>query len=276
MPEDLSVVDAVPTVPLRRWDLGGHRPVLALHCSLAHAGAWAALADNLTGVSMTAFDQVGHGKAEDWDGQSNLHDLATSTAIDLAERLGGGAPIDLFGHSFGGTVALRVAMARPDLVRSLVLVEPVIFAAAQQAGHPEYAPFRAAHLEFASVLAKGRREDAAALFHAQWGTGEHLSDLPERQRNYITERIHHIAAQNPFLLDDSTGLLREGGLESVKVPVLLVEGGESPPIIDAVQSALAARLPIAKRLIVPGAGHMVSITHAAEVGRVVQDHLAAS
>jgi pimeloyl-ACP methyl ester carboxylesterase len=55
--------------------------------------------------------------------------------------------------------------------------------------------------------------------------------------------------------------------------VLLVEGAESPPIIDAVQEELARRLPQARRLIVPGAGHMVPITHPDIVARAVQAHL---
>jgi lipase len=60
------------------------------------------------------------------------------------------------------------------------------------------------------------------------------------------------------------------------VPVLLVEGADSPPVIDAVQAALAARLPQAARMIVPGAGHMVPITHPDLVARAVQAHLDAA
>ena len=271
MPDDLMTGDLTPW---RVWDRGGGRPVLALHCSLAHSGAWSGLVERLSGVTVTALDLPGHGKAADWDGREEVHGLTTRIATEMAENLAIGGKVDLIGHSFGATVALRIALERPDMVRSLVLVEPVIFAAAK--GHVTYAPFRAEHETVAALLANDRLEEAATLFHAAWGTGEAFADLPHRQRNYILARIRHIGAQNPVLLDDAAGLLRPGGLEGLTVPVLMVEGGDSPPIIDAVQSALCARLPQVRRLVVPGAGHMVPITHPDVVGRAVLTHLAAS
>ena len=272
MPEDLIPVVEQPA--FRVWDCGAARPVLALHCSLAHSGAWSGLVERLSGVTVTALDQPGHGRAADWDGVEEIHGLTTRLSIAWVEKLATAGPIDLFGHSFGATVALRIALARPDLVRSLMLVEPVIFAAAK--GGSAYGPFRAEHETVARLMAEGRRDAAASAFHAAWGTGEPFADLPDRQRNYILARIHHIAAQNPVLLDDAAGLLVPGRLEALRVPVLMVEGGDSPPIIDAVQTALCARLPKATRLIVPGAGHMVPITHPQVVARSVQMHLDAS
>ena len=267
MPEDLI---AEPLAPWRSWNRGGPRPVLALHCSLAHSGAWAGLAERLHGVTVTALDQPGHGRAADWDGQADLHALTTCIAIEMAERLGGGGPVDLFGHSFGGTLCLRIALERPDLVRSLMLVEPVIFAAAQ--GTPAYAEFRAGHEEIARVLATDRTR-GAAMFHAAWGTGEALADLPERSQRYILDRIHHIPAQNPVLLGDAAGLLRAWGLESLGLPVLLVEGDQSPPVVAAIQAELARRLPMARREVVAGAGHMLPVTHAADLAALVMGHL---
>lgn len=274
MPEDMTpAADPAEIAPVRTWERGGDRAVLALHCSLAHAGAWSGLAERLQGIALTAFDQPGHGRASDWDGREDLHSLTTRTTILLAEHLGKAAPIDLLGHSFGATVALRVALERPDLVRSLVLVEPVLFAAAHAAEHPAYKPFCARHLQVTQALRDAGREAAAALFHADWGTGETFYDLPERQQRYIIDRIHLIAAQNDALLHDSAGLLAYLRLEALGVPVLLVEGAQSPPIIDAVQEELARRLPQARRLIVPGAGHMVPITHPDIVAHAVQAHL---
>lgn len=273
MPEDLAPLAEIDLPPHRSWTRGGTRPVLALHCSLAHAGAWAALADRLHGVTVTATDQPGHGRSAAWDGVSDFHALTTAQSIAMAEELGQGAPIDLFGHSFGGTVAVRVALTRPDLVRSLTLVEPVLFAVAQGTVR---AAFLARHLEVARLIHAGETKAALRLFHGDWGTGEALEDLPERTRAYMADRIHLIAAQNRVLVDDTAGLLQPGRLEALRVPVLLIDGSESPPVIDAVQSGLAARLPRASRLTVPGAGHMVSITHAAEVARAVQAHLDAS
>ncbi len=271
MPEDLTTI----AHPYRVWNKGGARPVLALHCSLAHAGAWSGLAGHLLGVTVTALDQPGHGRTADWDGVTDLHGLTTRISIEMAETLGTGGPIDIIGHSFGATVALRMALERPDLVRSLVLIEPPLFAAARADGSTAFAPFRDQHLKVAQTLSEGRRADAAAMFHGDWGSGTAFADLPARQQDYMIDRIHFIAAQNPVLLNDEAGLLRHMGLESIGVPVLMVEGSSSPAIVGAVQDALARRLPQVTRLLVPGAGHMVPITHPGEVADAVMAHLGA-
>lgn len=265
-----------PLPPHRSWARGADRPVLALHCSLAHAGAWSGLAEALRGVTITACDQMGHGRAPDWDGRADLHAEATRDAIAMAEEIGQGRKVDVFGHSFGGTVALRLALERPDLVRSLMLVEPVLFAAARDAQAEEWTPFEASHRQLEGLVVSGNSAEAARVFHGFWGTGEPLSALPERARNYITDRIHLIPAQNQVLLEDAATLLRPGGLENIRVPVLLVDGNLSPPIIDAVNSALAARLPKAHRMTVPAAGHMVPITHPLQLAELVTAHLASS
>src|SRR5690606_9957682 len=50
----------------------------------------------------------------------------------LAERVvrylevSGRGPVHLFGNSLGGTIAVRVAATRPDLVRTLTLVSPAL------------------------------------------------------------------------------------------------------------------------------------------------------
>lgn len=259
--------------PHRHWNRGADRPVLALHCSLAHAGAWSGLAEALHGVTITAMDFEGHGRARDWDRQSDLHADATADAVAMALAIGGGAPIDLFGHSFGGTVALRLAVERPDLVRSLMLVEPVLFAAAKAVQDPAWEPFIADHRDFGAKIVAGDRVGAAAQFHAMWGTGEAFQDLPHRMQDYIRDRIHLIIAPWNVILDDAAGLLSHGRIDAVRVPVLLAEGGASPAIIAAVNGALQARLPQAARVVVKGAGHMLPISHVADLAPAVQRHL---
>lgn len=253
---------------MRVWGAGG-RQVLALHAGLAHGGAWAGMAEHLPGITLTALDLPGHGTAADWDGRTDLHGLAARDALAVAEAMDGG-PIDLIGHSYGATVALRMALERPELVRSLVLIEPVLFAAARAAGDPGFAAFQTERQPFAQALAEGQMARAAALFYAIWGGGGALEDLPPRQRDYITARIALIGAQDHNLIGDAAGMLTYMRLESLGIPVLLVEGSDSPPIVAAIHTELARRLPQVTRMVVAGAGHMAPITHPAEVAQMVQ------
>jgi pimeloyl-ACP methyl ester carboxylesterase len=81
----------------------------------------------------------------------------------------------------------------------------------------------------------------------------------------LARQMHLIQAGSAALHDDPGGMLREGVLEALTQPVLLVEGTTSPRIIPAIHEGLAARLPHAQRLAIAGAGHMVALTHAAQL-----------
>jgi pimeloyl-ACP methyl ester carboxylesterase len=258
--------------PHRVWGPQGGLPLLALHCSLSHGGEWSALAAEMPAQRLVAWDQPGHGRQPEWDGVSDLHRAATADAAAMAEAFGQGAPVDLMGHSFGATVALRLALERPDLVRRLILIEPVLFAAAR--GTVAFDGFAEGQGEMQRRLAAGDTGGATAAFLADWGGGLPFDSLPPALRDYMTARIRMIPAQNGVLAEDTAGLLQPGRLEALRGPVLLVEGDRSPPVVAAIQAALAARLPDATRAVVPGAGHMLPVTHAAALAGLVAAHLA--
>ncbi|MDZ7906697.1 MAG: alpha/beta fold hydrolase [Cypionkella sp.] len=248
------------------------RPVLALHPSLAHGGAFAALAATLPALDFTAPDMIGHGRAAPWDGHSDLHSACTRDAIAQAEAMvrANGGPIDIIGHSFGATVALRLALERPELLRAMVLIEPVLFAAARADEAPEYRAYAAQHDLFAALMDSGDLDAAAGEFQRHWGDGRTFAALPAATRAYITHRLPLVAAQTGALVGDSGGIMGYLRLESCPTPALLLRGTNSPPIIAAIHRALAARLPNAREVVISGAAHMLPMTHPDQTARALQ------
>lgn len=250
----------------------GARPALALHCSLASARAFGPLSTRLDGVfDLVGMDLPGHGKSGDWDGTQDLQDLST----DMAEACLPDEPVHLIGHSFGATVALRLAVRTPDRVRSLTLIEPVFFAAAF-ADSPDWrARHEAEMAPFAEAMARGDRDRAAQFFMRIWGDGRPWDALPEAQRASCAARIHLIGAANHALCDDPTGMLAPGSLSGLTMPGLLLEGSASPRIISHINAALSRRMPNVRRAVIAGAGHMLPITHptqvACEIGALLAD-----
>lgn len=246
----------------------GDRRAVALHCTLAHSGAWkgmmAALGEPL---SLTALDLPGHGKSADWDGVTDYTALCASAALDLI----GEEEVDLIGHSGGAVAALQVALARPDLVRTLTLIEPVLFAAAR--GFPEYDEFTRQMAPYKAHLDRGERMQAAEAFTAIWGTGTPWADLEERSRQYMADRIHLIEAGMPALREDNFGILAEGRLEALEMPVMIIIGTDCPPVIPRIAEVIAERLPDVGLAEVPGAGHLLPVTHAAQVAGLVDVNL---
>ncbi len=245
----------------------GPRKVLALHCSLAHGGVWGGL--DLPGCTVVAPDMLGHGGLALWDGLGDYHSDCTRAVLALARNEG---PMDVIGHSSGGTLALRMALEVPELVRSLVLIEPVLFAAARAAGDASFGAHADAFTPFDAALARGDVVGATAFFHSYWG-GAGFASLPVALRGYMQARINLIPAQMDVMVDDAAGLLAYMRLESLGVPVLLLEGAASPPVIGAIQRELARRLPQASRVVVDGAAHMLPMTHSPRVSAAISVHL---
>ncbi|MDR9393699.1 alpha/beta fold hydrolase [Roseovarius sp. SYSU LYC5161] len=242
----------------------GARPALALHCSLSSSASFASLADVLVDdFTITAFDLPGHGRSADWDGQGEIQRLTMEIAKEFLSEQGSAHVI---GHSFGATVALRLAVAWPALVRSLVLVEPVFFAVART-DHPA---LHRAHLERMSVCTRaieaGDNPAAARAFLGEWGDGTPWSGLPREQRAAFAKRMPLVAAAEGALNDDPAGLLSPGALSTLDLPVLLMEGSLSPAIVGVIQEGLATRLPRAERTVIMDAGHMAPVTHPVQVG----------
>jgi pimeloyl-ACP methyl ester carboxylesterase len=106
--------------PAAAADLRGPGPqdaktlVIALHCSGSSGRQWRRLAETLGGqYAVVAPDLFGSGSNGHWSGERSFK-LADEAApvIDIIDACQ--APVHLVGHSYGGAVALRVALARPS------------------------------------------------------------------------------------------------------------------------------------------------------------------
>lgn len=245
----------------------GPRAALLIHCSLADSGIWRGMAQSLSGaLSMTAFDLPGHGRSGDWDERGEMSAVCAEIAADFAQRSG---PVDVIGHSFGGVVALRLAVERPDLVRSLVMIEPVFFAAGLRTQPDACTEHRAEQRAFVAAMAAGDLVKAARGFIGSWGGGRPWDSFGAEAQARIAQQMPLIVAAGPALFDDAGGLLKPGVLEAVDIAALLLEGSEAPDIIPAIGAALAARLPRARRGIIDGAGHMSVTTHPDQISAKV-------
>ncbi len=201
------------------------------------------------------FDLPGHGKSADWTGV-DYHADVLGILNELTDE-----PAHVIGHSFGATVALRMAIEQPQRVTQLTLIEPVMFAAAKDAR--ALSAHRAAFSPFVAAMEKGDLERASELFVSMWGTGPSWSELSKPRRDKIISQIHLIPAAASVIEDDEPKLVDR--LANITCLVDLIEGSASQPIMSAILDGLELTIPHVHRTCVQGADHMVPITHAKDV-----------
>lgn len=246
---------------------GGDRKAVALHCGLAHSGVWKGVMAALEEpIALSAIDLPGHGRSAEWDGTGDYTARCAAAGMALID-----APVDLIGHSGGAVAALQIALARPELIRSLTLIEPVLFAAAR--GCPEWQGHLDMMAPYKAALDRGERMLAAERFTEIWGTGAPWADLGDPSRRYLADRIHLIDAGMPALADDNFGILAEGRLEALDVPAMIIIGTDSPPIIPCIAERIAERLPDVGLAEVPGARHLLTVTHPVQVAGLIDVNL---
>ncbi|WP_163508285.1 alpha/beta fold hydrolase [Fodinicola acaciae] len=119
---------------VRAWydDFGTGDPLVMLHGGMTDSGCFAHCTKRLAEhFHLYTPDRRAHGRTPDVDGPLTA-DVLVQDTVDFIERLTG--PTDLLGYSAGGLIALMTALARPDLVRRLVLVSGFYNSEAMPAG----------------------------------------------------------------------------------------------------------------------------------------------
>lgn len=240
----------------------GDTPALMLHCALASHQAIVPLARLFPGLTSTCMDLLGHGMNQPPDRPNSLAANAAAAA-DLWT-----GPGWVTGHSYGAAVAIRFALDHPDRVTHLVLIEPVLFAAASHAAG--YAQFRKDFIPIGEAFAANDMDRAAQHFIALWGDGTPWADVPKPLRDYAVHRMDFIAQSAADLEEDQSGMCAAGVLEELNIPVTLIRGATSHPVIADVHDKLAECLPNATQHVVAGAGHMAPITHTADVADIIK------
>ena len=110
-------------ISVRYYAGGKGEPLLLLHGLAGSSGNWVELLPDLVQHHrVLAVDLPGHAGSARAPGGTGINDFAAVAAAVLEAEVGG--PALVAGHSFGGLVALRLAQARPELVRGLLLVSP--------------------------------------------------------------------------------------------------------------------------------------------------------
>jgi pimeloyl-ACP methyl ester carboxylesterase len=97
---------------------GPGTPIVLLHPGGTDSRSMSALAAAFGGARVVLVDRAGHGRSPDVDGPWHFADMAEELA-GTVRSLGAG-PVHLVGWSDGAIVGLHLALAHPDLVRSLV------------------------------------------------------------------------------------------------------------------------------------------------------------
>jgi len=247
--------------------------VIALHCSGGGAGQWRQLGVALgSRYRLVAPEHYGCDSAGPWTGEHafTLVDEAAATIeiIDRSDR-----EVHLVGHSYGGGVALRAAVERPERIASLTLYEPSAFHLLKTlgaGGDAALAEILAIAAEIDEGVITGNYSAAAVSFVDYWGGRGAWSALRPSVRTALTRWAPKAPLDFRAVIDEPTLASRYADL---RFPVLIMRGEHAPAPTRLIADALPTLMPAARLAVVAGAGHMGPLTHASEVNAAIARHI---
>ncbi len=219
---------------------------------------------------LIAPDLLGFGRTGAWPVPGELtHDLQADLVAALIDGDGCGS-VDVLGHSYGGATALRLVARRPELVRSLVLVEPVVTVLLREAGDTLFDEYRGMAEGFIHFARAAQPEDAWRLFLDYRNGPGTWAGMQERAKARFLSQTDQTLDGFLSNLSNPTTLAECRG---IAVPTTIVCGADTTAPDRRVTELLRAAMPESQYTIVPGAGHMSPLTHPDALARIVLDHL---
>lgn len=243
--------------------------VIALHASTGSQRQWRALGDALApACDLVGVDLHGHGTGPAWSDSRPLRLLDDARLVMplAAAAAAAGRDVHLMGHSYGGTVALKVAAMMSGALRSVAVYEPVVLRVLMDDADrdDEAREMIAVPEAMRAHVGRGDTAEAARVFIDFWSGRGSWSALPETAKSSIASRM-------PVVLQQFGALFAErrqvAALEALALPVLVLTGERTVRPALRIAERLRRLLPKAAHETLPGMGHMGPVTHAGDVNR---------
>ena len=252
------------------YEVAGAGPALVLvHAGVADSRMWdqqvQVFAQHYTVIR---YDLRGYGKTAMPAGVFASHeDLAGLLSFLRVEKT------HLVGLSYGGRIAIDFALIYPEIVETLVLGAPDV------GGNTPSADLQRFGAEEAAALERGDVAGATELNLRMWVDGPQRA--PDQVDPAVRERVremqvHAFTMPTPNDADErplSPPAISR--LADIHVPTLIVVGDYDIPAMLALAGRLAAEIPGARKVVVPGVAHMINMEAPALFNQLVLDFLSA-
>ena len=260
-------------VPFTR-ESGSGPTVLCMHANASSSSQWRGLTELLAPhFRVVAADGLGAGRSPPWPDRPGVR-LADEVALLAPVLAQAGERFHVVGHSYGGAMAIKVALAMPERIASLVLFEPTLFALLRHddAGRAAAGGIVGAVEAASAALERDDAEAAACAFIDYWMGEGAWSAMPVARRPAVAEAVRNVRGWAEALFDEPADAAEIAGLG---MPVTLLRGSDTTASARGVFERLATLLPHAERTVLEGVGHMAPVTHPDVVNEAIARFLLA-
>lgn len=250
-------------------ETGSGRAIVLVPGSCSTGAAWRPVIAALNGrFRCVTTSLLGYGGTAERRSPSNPSIAHEAEAVEAVIGRAAG-PVHLVGHSFGGLVALAVALRARVPLESLTIAEAPAPELLRELGeHQHYRAFREMTDAYFSAFHGGERQAIATMVDFYGGAGTFAS-WPPRVRAYAVETT----AVNILDWASAYGFCPSpSALAGVKVPTLVLRGEESHPAIKRANELLSLHIEGASLMTIDGAAHFMISTHPEDVAGAIARH----
>lgn len=248
-------------------EMGTGKPLIMIHGGLLDRRMWDDQFSLFAGsYRVIRYDARGHGlskaPSETYSHHEDLKKLLDALKVEKAA---------IMGLSMGGYIAIDFALAYPDRVSALVLVAPGL------TGYEfESEPLKKNNELLTKAAKANDLKMFVEVFQQAWTDGP--SRTPEKVDPAVREKVRQMAAGTLQNWNDESREKRlepaaVGRLAEIRVPTLVVVGDLDMPDILEIVGLIEKNVKGARKEVIKGVAHMVSMERPEEFNRIVLDFL---
>ncbi len=256
----------VEGIVFKVFEYGAGEPVILVHCSASSHRNWHGF-DRYLGHAyrMICPDLSGYGESAactNWSmGENPDYKMLLQLLAESKQ------PCHLVGHSYGGAMAFIAAMSLPEKIKTLTLLEPVLFNFLKTDQYYRHWDKVFATAERINLKVKKNKLNAAArTFVSYWYSPLAWWFMSPKQRRRISTAMTKIARE---FRDMELPLPQRGEIDKLSMPVHLIYGQKTKASVKSIINRLSEWLPNSTVSSIPCAGHMMVLTHSKQTFQLI-------